>query len=128
LLLIPLLAWAGVYVVGFWHPAHPVSTLGDRGVCFLQIFLFSQPALALLLWFARTQFPLWPRVTGALGGAAAAAIPGALMQFACMYEPKHIPLFHLAPLLASAALGAFIGPFVLKVRKAVPRRRDVSVH
>jgi len=128
LTLIPLLAWVGVYGVGFWHPAHPVSTLGDRGVCFLQIFLFSLPALGLMLWFARAQFPLWPRITGALGGAAAAAIPGALMQFACMYEPKHILIFHLAPMLASAVVGALVAPFVLQVRKAVPRRRGASLH
>jgi len=128
LALVPLVAWVAVYVVGFWHPVHPVSTLGDRGVCIWQVFLFSLPTLGLMLWFARRQFPLWPRITGALGGAAAAAIPGALMQFGCMYEPKHILIYHLAPMLASAALGALLGPFVLKVRAAVPRRRNASVH
>lgn len=128
LAVLPLIAWVGAYVVGFWHPAHPVSTLGDREVCLWQVFLFSLPTLALMLWFARQQFPLWPRLTGALAGAAAAAIPGALMQFACMYEPFHILVFHLAPMLASAALGAWLGPLVLKVRRAVPRRRDASLH
>jgi hypothetical protein len=128
LALLPLIAWVGVYVVGFWHPVHPVSTLGDRGVCIWQVFLFSLPTLALMLWFARRQFPLRPRLIGTLAGAAAAAIPAALMQFACMYEPQHILVYHLAPMLASAALGAAIGPFVLKVRQAVPRRREGSVH
>jgi hypothetical protein len=126
--LLPLAAWIAIYVVGLWHPAHPVSTLGDRGVCDLQVLLFSLPTLGLMLWFARRQFPLRPRLTGMLAGAAAAAIPGALMQFACMYEPRHILLFHIAPMLACAALGALAGPLLLKVRGVVPRRRDVSLH
>ena len=31
-------------------------------------------------------------------------------------------------MLASAALGALLGPLVLKVRGIVPRRRDASLH
>ncbi len=127
-LLLPLAAWAGIYVVGLWHPLHPVSTLGDRHVCYWQVLLFSLPTLGLMLWFARRQFPLRPRLTGMLAGAAAAAVPGALMQFGCMYEPAHILLFHLGPILITAMLGALVGPLLLKVRPVVPRRRDVSLH
>lgn len=126
--LLPLAAWVAIYVVGLWSPAHPVSTVGDRHVCYWQVLLFSLPTLGLMLWFARRQFPLRPRLTGMLAGAAAAAIPGALMQFACMYEPTHILLFHLAPMLATAGLGALVGPLLLKVRGVVPRRRDASLH
>ena len=91
-------------------PVHPVSSLGDRHVCYLQVLLFSLPTLGLMLWFARQQFPLRPRLTGMLAGAVAAAIPGALMQFACMYEPAHILVFHLGPILATAALTLRDGP------------------
>jgi hypothetical protein len=125
---LPPAAWIAVYVVGLWHPVHPVSTLGDRVVCIWQVLLFSLPTLGLMLWFARRQFPLWPRLTGMLAGAAAAAIPAALMQFACMYQPRHILLFHIAPVLGTALLGALVGPLLLKVRGVVPRRRDASLH
>jgi hypothetical protein len=57
----PLLAWGAIYVVGFWYPAHPVSTLGGRGTCHWEIVLFSLPTLGLLLWLTRRLFPLWPR-------------------------------------------------------------------
>jgi len=126
--LLPLAAWVAVYVVGLWHPVHPVSMLGDRGVCIWQVLLFSLPTLGLLLWYARRQFPLYPRLTGMLAGAAAAAIPGALMQFGCMYGPAHILLFHVLPMVPAGAIGALAAPLVLKVRSNVPRRRDVSVH
>jgi hypothetical protein len=126
--LVPLAAWIAFYVVGLWYPAHPVSTLGSREHCIWEIVLFSLPTLALMLWIARRQFPLWPRSTGLLAGTAAAAIPGALMQFGCMYVPEHILMYHVGPIALTAALGAAIGPFVLKVSSAAPRRREVSMH
>jgi hypothetical protein len=125
---LPACTWMAIYFVGLWHPFHPVSTEGDREVCLWQVMLFTLPTLALMLWFARRQFPLWPRLTGLMAGAASAAIPAALMQFACMYEPHHILLYHVGPMLPAAAFGAWIGPHVLKVRNVVPRRREASLH
>ncbi len=126
--LLPLAAWVTFYVVGLRHPVHPVSTLGSRNDCLWQVVLFSLPTLALMLWVARRQFPLRPRLTGLLAGAAAAAIPAELMQFGCMYVPEHILTHHIAPILVTAALGAIAAPLMLKIRAAVPRRRDVSIH
>jgi hypothetical protein len=112
-----LVAWVGFYVAGFWFPAHPVSSLGHREHCFLQTQLIALVNLGLLLWIARRLAPLWPRTTGALAGAAAAAVPAALMQFACMYDPAHILATHLVPIAITAAIGAVLGPWVL-VRRA----------
>lgn len=123
-----LALWVGIYVADFWYPVHPVSTLGGRGDCFWQVPLFSLPSLAVLLYLANRQYPLWPRTTGLLAGIAAAAIPAELMQFGCMYEPAHILTHHMAPILVTAAIGWFAGPFVLRLRRVVPRRRDVSIH
>jgi len=120
--------WISIYVVGFWHPAHPVSTLGMRPHCMLQTVLFSIPSLALMLWLARGLMPLRPRSTGLLGGAAAAAIPAALMQFGCMYVPEHILMFHIGPVFIVAAIGFAIGPFVLTRRRTVPRSRGIPMH
>jgi len=125
---LPLALWVAVYVIGLWYPAHPVSELGNRDYCIWQAVLFSLPSFALILWIARRQFPLWPRATALLAGAAAAAIPAELMQFACMYVPRHILTHHLTPILVTAALGAAIGPWVLKSRSAVPRNSEVSIH
>jgi hypothetical protein len=126
--LLPLAVWVAVYVVGLRYPVHPVSTLGSRADCIWQVVLFSLPTLALMLWVARRQFPLWPRLTGFLAGAAAAAIPGELMQFGCMYVPRHILTHHIGPILITAVLGAIVAPLTVKIRATVPRRRDVSIH
>jgi len=111
--LLPLTAWVAVYVVELRYPPDYVSNLGGRYECAWQVALFSVPTLALMLWCARRQFPLRPRLTGLLAGAAAAAIPGALMQIGCMYVPSHILAAHIAPIALTAAVGALIGPWVL---------------
>jgi len=120
--------WIGFYIVGFWHPVHPVSELGHRDHCYLQTQLFGLPTLAFMLWLARGLAPPWPALTGALAGAAAAAIPAEMMQFACMYEPEHILIYHLGPVAVTAALGAVLGPRVLSPRAVALRRRPGRLH
>jgi hypothetical protein len=121
-------AWVAVYLIGFWYPAHPVSTLGARNHCHWQVVLFSVPTLALMLWMSGRLLPLMPRMTGMLAGAAAAAIPGALMQFGCMYVPAHILTHHIGPVFVVAAIGFAIGPLALTARRTVPRSRGVPLH
>ncbi len=126
--LVPLVAWTAVYVVELRYPPSYYSSLGGRYECFWQVVLFSLPALALMLWSARRLFPLRPRVTGFLAGAAAAAIPGELMQFGCMYVPEHILTHHLLPIAVTAALGAAIGPWALRRGNGVRPRRALPLH
>lgn len=120
--------WIGFYVVGLWEPLHPVSMLGKRDHCVLQGLFFSFPSMALLLGYARSLMPLWPRITGALAGASAAAIPAAWMQFACMYDPAHILTHHIGPVFAMAGIGALIGPLVLSRTHTVARSRSEQIH
>jgi hypothetical protein len=122
------LLWLAFYVVGLWQPAHPVSTLGVRDHCILQGLFFGVPNMALMLYYARSLMPLSPRLTGALAGAAAAAIPAAWMQLACMYMPSHILSHHLPPIIELAVAGALLGPFVLDRAHAVPRSRGEPIH
>ncbi len=131
LLAVPLLlfaAWISFYVVGIWHPAHPVSMIGKREHCLWQGLLFSLPNLFMLLAFARRFYPMWPRATAAAAGFAGGAVPAALMQFGCMYVPGHILTHHIAPIFVSAAIGAIAGPLILKQRRTVPRGRDAPLH
>jgi hypothetical protein len=126
---VPLTAWVALYVAELRYPPAYVSDLGGRYECLWQVVLFSLPTFAFMLWSARRLLPLRPRLTGLLAGAAAAAIPGALMQFGCMYVPSHILTHHLAPIAITGALGALIGPWALRLRGDVWRRgRAGSVH
>jgi hypothetical protein len=105
--------WLSFYVVGFWFPAHPVMNLGYRDHCLAQTQLIALVNLVALLWFASRLVALQPRLTGALAGATAAAVPAAIMQFACMYEPEHILIFHFGPVVSTAAIGWLLGPALL---------------
>ena len=114
-----LAAWVGFYVVGFWFPAHPVSNLGYRAHCLAQTQLIGLVNLGPLLWITARLAPLRPGLTGALAGAAAAAVPAAAMQFACKYDPGHILLFHLAPVAVTAIIGAALAPILLAHRPPI---------
>ena len=104
-----LALWVGSYVYALVDPALPASMLGKRPGCELQVVILSTPLLGLGLWRARRLAPLYPVLSGALLGAAAGAIPGLLMQLACMYMPAHTLSHHVAPVFALAALGAWLG-------------------
>jgi hypothetical protein len=108
--------WLAFYIVGLWWPAHPVSELGHRNHCALETLFIALPSLVLMLWYVRRLFPLTPRMSGMLAGAAAAAAPAAWMQFACMYSPTHIMAYHLAPVAVMAAAGALLAPALLARR------------
>ena len=109
-----LLGWAAAYVLGLWHPALEPSMLGKRAHCDLQTALIgTPPLLAGLLWLRR--FATTHRVAaGAAMGAAAGALPGLIMQIACMYDPAHILWLHLLPIVPVALLGALLGPLFLR--------------
>jgi hypothetical protein len=124
-----LSGWVLLLLVGFLtEPALATAMLGKREHCFLQSILFSLPSCVLLLLAARRLLPLQPRVTGALAGAAAAALPAAMMQLACMYEPGHALAYHLSAIPVLAGVGALAGPMLLARRPVVARRRTPAAH
>lgn len=112
--LVLLVTWVGVQSFGLVHPALEPSMLGKREGCNVETFLLSLPALGLGLAMMRRFAPLARVETGALLGAAAAAIPALLMQLGCMYVVDHILVSHFAPGLLTIALGALLGPVVLR--------------
>lgn len=111
-----LLLWGGVYLAAFaiGSAALEPSMLGKRAGCYLQVLVFGLPPTLAGLAILRRWSPLQRVATGALVGAAAGAMPGLLMQLACMYEPWHILSHHIAPVAGLAALGAVLGSVVLR--------------
>ncbi len=108
--LLLMAGWLSVYVYGLWNPALEPSMLGKREGCYLEVLGFAAPPLVAALWLIRRAAPLARVWTGAIAGAAAAAIPGLMMQLVCMYEPAHILSYHLAPIAFAALLGGLAGP------------------
>jgi hypothetical protein len=106
--------WAGFYVYGLYDPALEPSTLGARPLCFAEVLLYGVPTTLAGLLRLRRLAPLERAYTGAVVGAAAGAIPGLLMEIACMYVPAHILSFHIAPIGGVIVLGGLLGPILLR--------------
>jgi hypothetical protein len=87
---------------------------GKREGCWMEVLLCGVPPLLLGLALLRRLAPLSRAWTGALLGAAAGALPGLLMQLACMYVPAHILSHHLAPIAVVAGTGALLGAVMLR--------------
>jgi hypothetical protein len=109
-----LLLWLGAYVLGLFAPALDPSMQGKREGCWMEVLLCGVPTLLLGLALLRRLAPLSRAWTGALLGAAAGALPGLLMQLACMYVPAHILSHHLAPIAVVAGTGALLGAVMLR--------------
>ena len=109
-----LALWGSVYAVGLVAPALEPSMLGKRPHCLIEVVVFGLPAAVGALLMMRRLAPLDRGLVGFAVGAAAGAIPGLLMQLACMYDPSHILKFHIAPVgIVTLAAGA-LAPFVLR--------------
>ncbi|MDJ0847979.1 MAG: NrsF family protein [Myxococcota bacterium] len=109
-----LVLWSCAYVVGLFDPALEPSMLGKRPGCVFEVLIYGTPTLLVALALLRRLAPLERAWTGAVVGAAAGAMPGLLMQLACMYVPSHILAFHIGPVAALAAAGAALGPLLLR--------------
>jgi hypothetical protein len=109
-----LALWASTYLYGLLDPALEPSMQGKRALCFAEVLIYGLPILLAGLLLLRRLAPLDRWGAGLVTGAAAGAIPGLLMQLACMYIPAHILMFHIAPALALALVGSLAGRLLLR--------------
>jgi hypothetical protein len=111
---LPLLlmaAWIAAYLLDLFAPSLTPSMLGKRPWCFVEVLAFGAPVLLFALFQLRRLAPIHRRGRGFLIGLAAGAIPGSLMQLACMYQPGHILTHHIAPIFALGLVGALVGSY-----------------
>jgi len=90
--------WIAIVVYGVGDPAIETGLLGRRPYCDVQTILFAFPALGIGLFALRRRALFLRNTTGALLGLAAASVPAAWMQLACLYDPQHALTHHLAPI------------------------------
>lgn len=112
-----MLTWISFYIFGLHEPALEISMLGKRAHCYLEVLIYSIPPIifaALLLRKLAVTQQAW---VGVLVAVCASAIPALLMQIACMYAPKHILAYHIAPMLVTLPLGALLAWLILRREK-----------
>ncbi len=100
--------WLSQYVIGLISPALEPSTLGKRDFCQYETMIYSLPPICLGWFLIRRFYPLEPVRTAASISLASGMIPALYMQFACMYDPSHILMFHIAPGLLMVLVGVAI--------------------
>jgi len=106
--------WTSAYLYGLFSPALEPSMLGKRPHCFVEGLIYGILIMIASLLLLRRLAPLNRWGAGFVAGAAAGAIPGLLMQVACIYIPSHILGYHLAPALMVALLGGLTGRLLLR--------------
>lgn len=109
-----LVLWSLAYVYGLVDPALTPSMVGKRPWCVFEVLIYGFPILLAALFGLRVLAPLGRTGAGLVAGAAAGAVPGLIMQVACMYDPAHILEFHIAPIAVLAGIGALLGRLTLR--------------
>lgn len=109
-----LAAWSATCLWALWDLPVPASMAGKREHCYAEILVCAAPLAVAGFWLARRAAPLARTWTGALLGIASASIPAVWMQLACIYDPAHILVFHLAPVGAVAIVATVLGLIALR--------------
>lgn len=90
--------------VGLWAPSMESSMIGKRDHCLLETLIFGMVPTLVAYKMLVKAFP-WRKYWSASLLAMAAIAPGAaLMHIACMYDAKHILIYHMVPILAWTGL------------------------
>jgi hypothetical protein len=114
---VPFFIFVGILIYGLIDPSLPPSMEGKRAFCVHEILVLSWIAVGFAIWQLRRGFPTRPMLSGLLVGLASSSIPLALMQVACMYDAKHVLLFHVIPAVVVILLATLIGSRFIKPRE-----------
>jgi hypothetical protein len=111
-----VLAAIAVYQLAQSPQQWPSLVFGHTAaVCPLRIFVISIPVFAGLMWAARGFAPTQLRLAGAVAGLAAGAIAALLYALYCgEVSAAFVLLWYTLGMLAAAALGALLGPSLLR--------------
>jgi hypothetical protein len=112
----------GAWLLG-WHAAYadPFTRFGLR--CFAFTLALAPWPFAALAAAAPRMLPDRPWTLGAALGAAAGAWAAVVVELWCpLADPQHVAIGHVAPLVALAALGALLGPRLLRASAGASSR------
>ena len=111
------LIWLITQWTAFGSASPASSFIGARMYCVEEVFAYGVLGVGFLFYFvykAQFRFRLWQYF---LMGFVSGLIPGALMQLACMYAPKHGLLLHYGPAFATGFVALLVFPTLKKVSK-----------
>ncbi len=107
-----LFAWIISQYLAFGSASPKSSIVGARSFCVEEVLVYGLIGMGFLfyfVWKARFPFKVWQCF---LMGLVSGLIPGALMQLACMYSPKHGLILHYTPAVFLGLLAAGLFPLI----------------
>lgn len=113
--------WLVQYLVAFWSPALPLSTVGARHACWLETIGFAIGPMLVAFFLTRRWYPLNPWHTTLSFSLVTGLLPAWYMQLACMYNVPHGLEFHILPGLAVALAGSCLALLYRRNRIRAPR-------
>lgn len=120
LALLGVLGAIGVLGLGYWMLSSPqmrlVELIGHSWkTCPRNIVLYSLPPMAGAFWAMRGLAPTRPRLAGAAVGLFAGALGAAAYAMSCSeLAPSFVAVWYTLGIAASTAIGALLGPRVLR--------------
>lgn len=106
----------GAWLVG-WHGYYPDPFVRFGLRCFAFTLALAPWPFAALAMAAPRMLPERPWILGGALGAAAGAWAAVVVEIWCpLVDPRHLAIGHIAPLVALVAIGALIGPRLLRAR------------
>lgn len=116
LLALAVLIWAGLCLYAFtMMPAGALREEPAALSCVIGLVAMSVVPVALGTLMVWRGSPVWRGMAGGAVWLSAASFGAAGMRFLCANDGLgHLLLWHFAPVLALAALGAYLGRFLLK--------------
>ena len=109
-----LVVFTIILTASVFLPAKLPGEVGHRYGCLWQMLGFSIPPLLVLLYHLGKSAPVNIVYVGFLAGLAASAPFATAMHLACMYDPRHILVFHIFPVIAFSLLTAILARFFIR--------------
>ncbi len=100
-------------VYGIFNPAIDFSGVGYRPNCHMETLFYGVVPFVVLAFILRKMSPLRPMWTGILAGMASSMPVVAYMHIACIYDPKHILMWHVGPSIVFTAIVSVISLAIL---------------
>jgi len=101
----------------FFKPQFEFSMVGKRAYCGFEIILYAIPLYLSLLYLVKKAFPLRKKSLSFLMGLSASTFTSAMMNISCIYEVKHVLIWHIGPIFIVSLISFVVGLFVFKEKK-----------
>lgn len=103
--------------IGYGHfggPSLPPTMAGKRPYCFYEVLVLSWIPILVMVQLIRRAHAFVNIRLAFMVGLAGSALPMALMQVACMYDPAHILSHHIFGAVIVTSIMSGLGLFLLK--------------